>query len=157
MWSGASHVSLTHLALQFSSVAQFSVHSLRPHGLQHARSPCPSPTLRACSNSCPLSQWCHLAISFPSPPAFNLSQDLGLFQWVSSSHKLAKVLELRHHSYSNEYAGLTSFRIEWLDLLAVQGTLRSLLQHDSSKASILWLSAFFMVQLSHPYMTTGKT
>ena len=60
-------------------------------------------------------------------------------------------------SLSNEYSGLISFRMDWLDLLAVQGTLKSLLQHHSSKASILWLSAFFIVQLSHPYMTTGKT
>ena len=60
-------------------------------------------------------------------------------------------------SPSNEYSGLISFRLDWLDLLAVQGTLKSLLQHHSSKASILWLSAFVMVQLSHPYMTTGKT
>ena len=60
-------------------------------------------------------------------------------------------------SPSNEYSGLISFRMDWLDLLAVQGTLKSLLQHHSSKASILWLSAFFIVQLSHPYMTTGKT
>ena len=60
-------------------------------------------------------------------------------------------------SPSNEYSGLISFRMDWLDLLAVQGTLRSLLQHYSSKASILWCSAFFIVQLSHPYMTTGKT
>ena len=60
-------------------------------------------------------------------------------------------------SLSNEYSGMCSFRMDWLDLLAVQGTLKSLLQHHSSKASILWRSAFFMVQLSHPYMTTGKT
>ena len=60
-------------------------------------------------------------------------------------------------SPSNEYSGLFSFRMDWLDLLAVQGTLKSLLQHHSSKASILWCSAFFVVQLSHPYMTTGKT
>ena len=60
-------------------------------------------------------------------------------------------------SPSNEYSGLISFRMDWLDLLAVQGTLKSLLQHHSSKASIFWLSAFFIVQLSHPYMTTGKT
>ena len=63
--------------------------------------------------------------------------------------------QLQHQSY--EYSGLISFRIDWFDLLAVQGSLKSLLQHHSSKASILWLSAFFMVQLSHPYMTTGKT
>ena len=96
-------------------------------------------------------------LSSPSPPAFSLSQHQGLFQWVSSSHQVAKVLELQLHvSPSNEYSGLISFRIDQLDLLAVQGTLKSL-QHHSSKASILWPSAFFTVQLSHPYMTTGKT
>ena len=76
-------------------------------------------------------------------------------------YQVAKVLEfqLQHpiHSPSNEYSGLVSFRIDWLDLLAVQGTLQSLLQHHSSKASILWRSAYFIVQLSHPHMTTGET
>ena len=97
-------------------------------------------------------------LSSPSPPALKLSQGQGLFQWVSSSHQVAKVLEL-YFSISpfNKYSGLISFRIDWFDLLAVQGTLKSLLQHHSSKASVLWCSAFFMVQLSHPYMTTGKT
>ena len=94
----------------------------------------------------------------PSPPAFNLSQHQGLFKWVSSSHEVAKVLEfqLQHQSF-NEHSGLISFRMDWLDLLTVQGTLKSLLQHHSSKASILLRSAFFIVQLLHPYMTTGKT
>ena len=80
------------------------------------------------------------------------------FPRVNSSHEVAKVLEfqLQHHS-SKEIPGLISFRMDWLDLLAVQGTLKSLLQHHSSKASSLWCSAFFAVQLSHPYMTTGKT
>ena len=64
--------------------------------------------------------------------------------------------QLQHQSF-NEYSGLISFRIDWFDLLAVQGTLKNLLQHHSSKVSIFWCSAFFMVQLSHPYMTTGKT
>ena len=97
-------------------------------------------------------------LSSPSPPAFNLSQHQGLFQGVSSLHHVAKVLELQlQHQSSNEYSGLIFFRIDWFDLLAVQGTLQSLLQHLSSKASILQHSAFFMVQLSHPYMTTGKT
>ena len=97
-------------------------------------------------------------LSSPSPPAFNLSQHQGLFKWVSSFHQVAKVLEfqLQHQSF-NEHSGLTSFRMDWLDLLAVQGTLKSLLQHHSSKASILQRSAFFTVQLSHLYMTTGKT
>ena len=82
----------------------------------------------------------------------------GLFQWISSSQQLAKVLELQLNiSPSNEYSGLISFRIDWFDLLAVQGTLNSLLQHHSLKASILQRSSFFMVQLFHPYMTTVKT
>ena len=89
----------------------------------------------------------HLLLA-PSPPALNLSQNQDLFQWVGSSHQVAKVLELQHQSF------LWIFRI---DFLAVQGTLKSLLQHHSLKASILWVSAFFVVQLSHPYMTTGKT
>ena len=96
-------------------------------------------------------------LSSPSPTAFNLSQDKGLFKWV---------LHIRWPKYwtfsftispSNEYWGLISFRMDWLDLLAAQGTLKSLLQHHSSKAPILWCSAFLITQLSHPYMTTGKT
>ena len=97
-------------------------------------------------------------LSSPSPPAPNPSQHQGLFQWVNSSHEMAKVLEFRFSiSPSNEHPGLISFRMDWLDLLAVQGTLKSLFQHHSSKASILRCSAFFTVQLSHPYITTGKT
>ena len=134
--------------------------SLRPHGLQHARLPCPSPTPGACSDSCPSSNAIQPSYPLlsPSPPAFNLSQHQDLFKWVSISIKVAKVLafKLQHQSF-NEYSGLISFRIDWLDLLAVQGTLKKLLQHHSSKASILWHSAFFIVQLSHPYMTIGKT
>ena len=101
--------------------------------------------------SCPLSS--------PSS-AFNLSQHQSLFQWVSSLHQVAKVLSLSFSfsiSPSNEYLGLISFKTDWFDLLAVQRSLKSLLQHHSSKASILWCPAFFTVQLSHPYMTTGKT
>ena len=94
----------------------------------------------------------------PLPPALNLSQHQGLFKWVSSSHQVAKVLEfLLQHQSSNEYSGLISFRMDWLYIHAVQGTLKSLLQHYSSTASILQHSAFFTVQLSHPYMTTRKT
>ena len=94
----------------------------------------------------------------PSLPAFNLSQHQGLFRWVSSLHQVAKLLEfqLRHQSFQ------WIFRVDFLrtdsfDLFAVQGTHKSLLQHHSSKASILRCSAFFIVQFSHPYMTTGKT
>ena len=99
----------------------------------------------------------HLLLT-PSPPAFNLSQHQGLFHGVSSLHQVAKVLELQLRiSLSSEYSGLISFRIDWVVIFAVRGTLKSLLQHHSSKASVLRCSAFFIVQLSHPYMTTGKT
>ena len=132
--------------------------SLWPQGLQHARLPCPSPSPGAYSNSCPLSQWCHATISssvvpfssclhsFPASGSFSMSQLFALKYW-SFSFSI---------SPSNEYSGLISFRIDLFDFLAVQGTLKSLLQHHSLKTSILWHSAF-MVYLSHPYMTTGKT
>ena len=119
--------------------------SLRPCGLQHTRLPCPSPTPEAYSNSCPLSRWCHPTISSsvilsPSPPALNLSQHQGLFQWVSSSHQVAKVLEFQLQHQSFQWIFRTDFFEDWLvDLLAVQGTLKSLLQHHSSKASVLSL------------------
>ena len=151
-----------HWCVQFSWVVQSCLTlCMQPHGLQHARLPCPSPTSRACSNSCPSScdaiQPSHPLLS-TSPPAFNLSQHQCLFQGVSSLHQVAKVFVLPFSiSSSNEYSGLISFRMDWLDLLEVQGTFKSLLQHHSSKASILRHSAFFTVQLSHSYMTTGKT
>ena len=141
--------------------------SLRLHELKHTRPPCPSPTPGDYSNSHPSSWWFHQVgdaiqpshpLSSPSPPAPNPSQHLSLFQWGKSSHEMAKVLEFQLHiSPSNEHPGLISFRMDWLDLLAVQGTLKSLLQHHSSKASILQPSAFLTVQLTHPNMTTGKT
>ena len=136
--------------------------SLRRHGLQHARPPFPTPTPGVYPNLCLLIWWCHPTISSsvtPSPPAFNLFQHQGLFKWV-------KTLLMRWPKYwnfsfnispSNEHPGLISFRMDWLDLFAVQGTLKSLIQHHSSKASILGCSGFFTVQLSHPYTTTGKT
>ena len=97
-------------------------------------------------------------LSCPSPPAFNLPYDQGLFKWVSSSHQAAKVLEfqLQHKSFQWIFR-LIPFRMDWLDVFAVQGTLKSLLQHPSSKASILQCSAFFIVQVLYPYMTTWKT
>ena len=135
--------------------------SLPPHELQHARPTCPSPTPAFTQAHV---HWVRGAIqpshplSSPSPPAFSLSQNLGLFQLVSSSNQVAKVLEFQlQYQSSNEYSGLISFRIDWLDLLGVQGTLKSLLQHHRSKASILRHSAFFTVQLSNPHTTTGKT
>ena len=101
-------------------------------------------------------------LSSPSPPTFNLSHHQGLFKWDTSSHQVAKVLEfqLQHQSFqwtprTDLLGGISP--LDCLDLLAVQGTLKSLLQHHSSKASILRHSAFFIIQLSHPYMTTGKT
>ena len=98
-------------------------------------------------------------LSAPSPPTFHLSQHQGLFLWVSSSHQVAEVLEFwfQHQPFRWIFRTDISFRMDWLDLLAVQGTLKSLLQHHSLKASIIWCLAFFIVQLSHLYMTTGKT
>ena len=93
----------------------------------------------------------------PSPPTSNLSHHRVLSQWVTSSHQVAKILEFQLQHPSNEYSGLIYFRMYWLALLAVQGTLKNLLQHHNLKTLILWHSAFFIVQLSHPYMTTGKT
>ena len=137
-------------------------YSLQLHGLQHARLPCPFLSPGVCSNSCPLSRWWHPTISssialFSSCPAFNLSQHQDLFQWVSSSFQLARVLELQlqHQSFQGIFR-LISFRIDCFDLFAVPGTLRSLLQHHDLNASLLWHSAFVMVQFSHQYMTTGK-
>ena len=120
---------------------------LRPRGLQHARLPCPLPAPRACSNhqvsdAIPSSH----PLSPSSPPAFNLSQYQGLFQWLSSSHQVAKVWTFSFSiSPSDEYSGLIFFRIDSFDLLVVQGTLKSLLQHHSSKASVLRCSAFFIL------------
>ena len=126
---------------------------LQPHGLQHARPPCPSPTPRVYSNSCPLSRWCHSTISSSVVP----------FIRVFSKESVLCIKWPKYWSFSfnispsNEHPGLISFRMDWFDLIAVQGTLKSLLQHHSTKASILQCSAFFIVQLSHSYMTTGKT
>ena len=134
--------------------------SLRPHELQHARPPCTSPPPRACSNSCPLSQWCHPDISssvipFPNLQSSPASGSFPMSQFFASGGQSIWSFSFTI-SHSNDYSGLISFRMDWLDLLAVQGTLKSLLQHHRSEGSILWCSAFFIVQLSHPYMTTGK-
>ena len=136
--------------------------SLQPHGLQHARLRCPSPTPGAYSNSCPLNRWCHPTISsvvvpFLLPPSIFPSIRVFSNEWVLC----IRWPEYWSFSFSispfSEYSGLISFRIDWLDLLAVQGTLKSLLHHHSSKTSILPHSDFFIVQLSHPYITTWKT
>ena len=127
--------------------------SLQPHEQQHARLPCPSPAPEACSNSCPSSQSCHPTISSSVVPFFSCPQS----HLASESFPMSQLFAPGDQSIgsfsispSNEHPGLISFRMDWLDLLAVQGTLKSLLPHHSSKASILHCLAFFIVQLSHP-------
>ena len=132
---------------------------LQTHGLQHARLPYLSSTPGAYLNSCPSSRWCHPTISFSVIPLSSCLQSFPAWGFFSNE----SALHIRWPKYwsfsfsispSYEYSGLISFRMEWLDLLVVQGTLKSFLQHHSSKASILQCSAFFIIQL---YMTTGKT
>ena len=151
---------MTQGSVQFSCSVMFI--SLRPHGPQHPRPPCPSPTPGVYSDSCLLNRWCHATISFsivpfssclqsfPTPGSFQMSQFLisgGQSYWSASFNI----------SPSSECSGLISFRIDWFDLLAVQEILKSLLRSHHSKASFLRPSAFFMVQISHPHMTTEKT
>ena len=135
--------------------------SLRPHGLKQARLPCTSLSPWVCSNSHPLHQWCHPTISSSVAPLLLLPSVFSSTKVFSSE----SALFIRWPNYwsfsfcispSSEYAGLISFRMDWFDLLAVQGNLKSF-QYHSSKASILQRLAFFMVQLSHQCMTTGKT
>ena len=142
-------------SVQFSRSAMSD--SMRPHELQHTWPPCPSPTQTHVHGVSDAIQPSHPLLS-PSPPA-PIPPSIRVFSNEST-------LRMRWPKYcsfsfsispSNEHPGLVSFRMDWLDLLEVQGTLKSLLQHHSSKAAILWCSAFFTVQLSHPYMTTGKT
>ena len=145
-------------SVQFTRSVVFD--SLRPHELQHTMPPCPSPSPGVHSDSRPSSRLCHPAISssvvpfsscpqsFPESRSFPMSLRIRWPKYWSFSFSI---------SSCNEHPGLISFRMDWLDLPAVQGTLKSLLQHHGSKASILQHSAFFTVQLSHPYMTTGKT
>ena len=129
--------------------------TLWAHELQHARLPCPSLSPRVFSNSCPSNRWSYVTISssiipffclqsFPAAGSFLISRLFTSGGQNSGAWASASVLPM------------ISLRIDWLDLLAVQGTLKSLLQHHSSKTPILWCSAFFMVHLSHPYMTTRK-
>ena len=135
--------------------------TLRSHGLQHTRLPCPSLSPGVCQNSSPLSWWCHPTISSSVDPfslALNLSQHQCLLQWVSSLHQALKYWSfILSISPSNEYLGLIFFGIHWFDLLDVKGILKSFLQHHCLKASIFQHSAFLMAQLSHPYINTRKT
>ena len=133
--------------------------TLWPHGLQHARLRCPWSTPTA--YSCPSSRWSsnHLILCHPLLLLFSICPSVGIFL----NDSIVRIKWPKYWSFSfiisptNEYSGLISFGIDQLELLAVQGTLKSLLQHSSSKASILWCSDFFIVQLAHQHMTTGKT
>ena len=151
------------MEVQFS--CSVMTNSLWPHELQHTRPPSITN-----SNFCPLSQWCHPTISssvvlfsscpqsFPASGSFQMSQLFASSRQSIGLSASTSVLPMNQSfQCSNEHSGLISFKMDWLDLLAVQGTLKSLLQHHSSNTSIFQPSAFFIVQLSHPYMTTGKT
>ena len=151
-----------HLLFSCSVVSDF-LHSC---GLKHVRFPCPSPSLRTCLNACPLSQWCHPTIlpsvipfssclrSFPATGSFPVS-----WLFASGSQSVGTSVSVLPMKIPMTIQSLEwlSIRIDWFGLLAVQGTLKSLLQYHSSKTPVLWCSAFFMVQLSHVYMITGKT
>ena len=125
--------------------------------------PCPSPAPGVCANSCALSQWCHPTSVIPFSHPLLLPPSIFPSIRVFSNESVLCIRWSKYWSFSfsispsDEYSGLISCRIDWFDLLPVQGTFKNLLQYHSAKASILWLSAFFMVQLSHLYMTTGKT
>ena len=143
--------------------------SLRPHELQHARPPCPSPTPGVHPNPCPLSRWCHPTISSSVVPFSSCLQSFPASGSFQMSHLFTSGGQSIGVSASTSVLPVNtqdwSLRMNWLDLLAVQGTLESLLQHHSSKPSILQYLAFFMVQLygttffmvQYPYLTTGKT
>ena len=142
--------------------SHFLSDSLWPYGLLHTRLPCPSLSPGVCSISMSIESVMpsnHLVLCCPLLLLPSIFPSIRVF-----SNELALRIRWPKHwtfsfsiSPSNEYPELISFRIDWFDLLAFQGTLNSLLQHHSSKPSILLCSAFFIVQLSHPYMTTGKT
>ena len=146
-----------HLLLLFS--CSVTSNSLGPHGLQHVKLPCPSPSPGAGTNSYLFSQWCSPTLSSSGVPFSSCLRSIFLIEKVFSNDLALFIGWPKYWNFSvspsNEYSGLISFRIDWLDL-AVQGTLKSLLQHHSSKALVLQHSALLMVQLSHPYMTTGK-
>ena len=141
-------------SVQFSRSVMFD--SLWPHELQHARPPCPSPTPGIYPNS-----GCHPTISSFVVPFFSCHQSfpaLGSFQMSQLFTSGSQNIGVSASNQSFQWTPRTDFlRMDWLDLFAAQGPLKSLLQHHSSKASILQCSAFFIVQLSHPYMTAGKT
>ena len=153
---GTFHVKIG--TVQFGLVSQ-SCPTLQPHGLQHNRPPCPSPTpglkLMSIESVMPSN---HLILCCPLLLPPSIFPSIRVF----SNESALRIRGPKYWSFSlsispsNEYSGLISFRMDWLDVLAGQGTLKSLLQHHSSKSSIIWCSAFFMVQLSHPYLTNWK-
>ena len=135
---------------------------LQLHVLQHSRPPCPSPSSRVCPSSCSLHWGCYPAISFCDPLFSFCPQSFPASGTFPMSHLFTSDgCEYWNFSFgispSSEYSGLIFLKTDWLDLLAVQRTFRSLFQHHSLKASILWHSAFFTDQPSQPYVTTGKT
>ena len=136
-------------------------HSLWLHELQYARLPCPSLSPGVFSNSCPVTQWCHPTISYSVSQSYLLPSIFPSIT-VFSNEPALSIRWPKDWSFNlnispcNAYSVLISLRINWLDLPAVQGTLKSLLQHHSSKASVLQCSAFFLVQLSDPYVSTEK-
>ena len=148
-------------SVQFSSVSQSCPTLCDPmnHTAHQASRPLPTPGVHP--NSSPLNLWCNPTISPSLIPFSSCLQSFpasGSFQMSQLSESGGQILEFQLQiNPSNQHSGLISFRMDWLDLLAVQGTLKRLLQHHSSKASILQWSAFFIVQFSHPYVTTGKT
>ena len=156
------YLTLNTVNVQFSCSVMSN--SLRPHGLQHTTLTCPSPTLGAYLNSCPSHRWCHWTISSSVVPFSSSLQSFPApLPRVFSNESVLCIRWPKYWSFSfsispsNEYSGMISFRMDGLDLFAVQATLKSLLQHHSSKKSILQCLAFFKVQLSHPYITTGKS
>ena len=151
IWTPLSSVQFSHSVVS---------NSLQCHESQHARPPCPSPTPRVYPNPCPLSRWCHQAIS--SSVVLLLLPLIPPSIRVFSNESILRMRWPKYWSFSfsispsNEHPGLISFRMDWLDLLAVQGTSKSILQHHSSKASIHRCSAFFTVQLSHPLVNQKR-
>ena len=146
----------------YCSVTQMCPFFCNSHGWQHPSLPCPSLSPGVCSNSHPLSQWCHPTISSSVIPFSSCLQSFP----ASGSFPMESALHIRWPKYwsftfsispSSEHSGLISFKVDWFNLLTVQGTLKNLLQHHSLIASALQHSAFFLIQLSLPHMTTGKT
>ena len=155
LWNRLSNERLS--SVQFSPSVMSN--SLRPHGLRHTRLPCSTLTLGLLMSTESVMPSNHLIFCCP----FLLPPSISPSIWVFSNKLVLRIRWPKYWSFSfniclySEYSGFISFRIDWFDLLAVQETLKSLLQHHSSKASVLRCSAFFIVQLSHPYMATGKT